>query len=259
MSCIGLSRSAVREIFAQFGLAPFRQILTPADFSAVANDIGCAPKRARRLTPEVVAWLMLSVALQTTSMTQGVALAWGWLATAGFLLAGAAPVTEEAFCQARQALPLRFWRALWACLCAKYEQRFGAALRWKGLRVLAADGTEADVPNVPALVKFFTRPRTTHGESKAPQGRLVAVCSVLTGFCFDFSFTSRLCSEHLALRHLIRRLRALDLLLLDRGFFSLRRHPRHPAAPSPFPPARAAQPGQVRACHPGVWAWRLSG
>jgi hypothetical protein len=242
MSCIGLSRADTRHILAQFGLAPFRHILTPADFVALAAATGCAPKRARRLTPEVVVWLMLGVALQVTSMTQGLALAWGWLATAGFVLARAAPVTEEAFCQAREALPLRLWHALWAQLCAKYEQRFGAALRWKGLRVLAADGTEADVPNVPALVKFFTRPRTQRGESKAPQGRLVAVCSVCTGFCVDFIFTSRLCSEHLALRHLIRRLRALDLLLLDRGFFSLRRHPRHPAAPSAFSAARAMQP-----------------
>jgi hypothetical protein len=241
MSCIGLSRSEARQIFEQFGLAPFRQVLTAADFSALACASDCAPKRARRLTPEVVVWLMLGVALQVTSMTQGLAGAWGWLATAGFLLQRSTRVTEEAFCQAREALPLRFWRALWACLCAKYEQRFGAALRWKGLRILAADGTEADVPNVPALVKFFTRPRTKRGESKAPQGRLVAVCSVLTGFCVDFIFTSRLCSEHLALRHLIRHLRALDLLLLDRGFFSLRRHPRHSAAPSPLSAARAMQ------------------
>jgi hypothetical protein len=85
---------------------------------------------------------------------------------------------------------------------------------------LAVDGTEVDVPNTRELAAYFTRPRTQKGFSRNPQGRLVAVCSVLTGFCYDFMFISRRFSEHVALRHLIRRLRRNDLLLLDRGFFS---------------------------------------
>ena len=184
---------------------------------AAATD--CAPVRVRLLTPEVVFWLMCSVAIQTASMTQGLSVAWGW-----FLLAGVAtrlkPVTEEAFCLAREKLSLRFWRALWQVLCARFDARFGAQLLWKGLRLLAIDGTEADVPNVPKLVRFFTRPRTQRGESKAPQGRLVAVVSMLTGFCVDFVFISRRFSEHCALRHLIPNLRPNDLLVDDRGFFS---------------------------------------
>jgi hypothetical protein len=161
---------------------------------------------------------MALTALATTSMTKGLSEAFGVIAlTCGVRLAC---VTEEAFTQARNALPLRFWRFLWICVRQKYEHLFSTHLLWKGLRVLACDGTEADVPNVPALVKFFTRPKTKVGESKAPQGRLVAACSVFTGFCMDFVFTSRRCSEHLALQHLIRHFRTNDLILLDRGFFS---------------------------------------
>jgi len=218
MTCIGSWRERAKVILQQFGLAPFRQLLTPTDFVAVAGATGCAPKRQRPLRPEVVVWLMALTALETTSMTQGLSQAWGLLALAcGVRIA---VVTEEAFAQARNALPLSFWRCLWACVRLKYERLHRDQLLWKGLRVLACDGTEADVPNVPALVKFFTRPKTKLGESKAPQGRLVAVCSVFTGFCMDFVFASRRCSEHLALQHLIRHFRANDLILLDRGFFS---------------------------------------
>jgi len=220
MECIGAWRRRAKVILQQFGLAPFRQLLTPADFVAVAAATGCSPKRERALKPEVVVWLMALTALATTSMTKGLSEAFGVIALAcGPRLTC---VTEEAFTQARNALPLRFWRLLWSCVRAKYEHLFSAQLLWKGLRVLACDGTEADVPNVPALVKFFTRPKTKRGESKAPQGRLVAVCSVFTGFCMDFVFTSRRCSEHLALQHLIRHFRTNDLILLDRGFFSYR-------------------------------------
>jgi hypothetical protein len=216
-------------LLQQFGLAPFRAILPPATFVAVATQTDCAAQRQRALTPEVIAWLMLCVALESASMTQGLAQAWGWVRAACIWLRGPC-VTEEAFCQARQRLPLRFWRQLLRTVSTGYEQCFPDRLRWHGLRLLACDGTEVDLPNIPALVRYFTRPRTKLGESKAPQGRLVALCSALTGFCFDFEFISRKCSEHLALKHLIRRLRENDLLLLDRGFFSLQRSLFHSAA-----------------------------
>jgi hypothetical protein len=218
-STIGSWRRQSVEIFQHFGLAPFRAILTSSDFASAAAQSGCAALRFRPLTPEVLVWLMTVTALTTSSFVTGLSGAWG-------LVRACCPwlrmrcVSEEAFCQARNQLPLHFWRRLWQLLRDKYEQRFGVVLRWKGLRVLAADGSEADVPNVPALVKFFTRPKTQQGESRAPQGRLVALCSVFTGYCVDFVFISRRFSEHVALKHLLRRVRAHDLLLLDRGFFS---------------------------------------
>jgi hypothetical protein len=238
MCTIGSPIGETTRLFLEFGLAPFRSILRPDDFRSVAASTGCAPIRVRLLTPEIVFWLMCSTAIQTTSMTQGIAIAWGWFLLAGFAVRPK-PVTEEAFCQAREKLSLRFWRGLWKLLCARYEERFGSAMLWKGLRVLALDGSEVDVPNVPANVKFFTRPRTQNGESKSPQGRLIAVCSVLTGFCVDFTFISRRFSEHLALRHLIRNLRAQDLVLMDRGFFSLCRHSSHSASERAFSAARS--------------------
>ena len=257
MSTIGSPGGQVARIFTAFGLPVFRAILRPDDFAAVAAATDCSPIRVRLLTPENVFWLMCAVAVQTTSMTQGLSLGWGWFLLAGFKLTPKR-VTEEAFCLAREKLSLRFWRGLWRVLAARYEERFSSAMRWKGLRLLAVDGSEVDVPNVPALVKFFTRPRTKKGESKAPQGRLVALCSVLTGYCVDFEFISRLFSEHTALRHLIRRLRANDLLLMDRGFFSRCRHPSHSADERPLSDARPTLDPKIRAHHEDLSLRRLS-
>jgi len=220
MKCIGFPLKHSSVIFQKYGLAPFRAILTSEDFETASAESGCAPKRRRILVPETVFWLMVGVALETTSMTQGLARAYGWICSAFLWLKGPC-VTEEAFCLARQKLSLNFWRRLWNCLRTKYERRFRSQMLWKGMRALAVDGSEVDVPNHPALVEFFTRPSTQKGESKTPQGRLVAVCSVFTGFCVDFVFTSRRFSEHIALKHLIRHFRENDLILLDRGFFSL--------------------------------------
>ncbi|HEX2970914.1 MAG TPA: hypothetical protein VHP11_01200 [Tepidisphaeraceae bacterium] len=68
------------------------------------------------------------------------------------------------------------------------------------------------------------------GAGRQPQGRLVAFCSVFTGFCTAFKFVPLRFSEHTVLRHLISQLKINDLLLLDRGFFSLRHHLGHRAA-----------------------------
>jgi len=84
------------------------------------------------------------------------------------------------------------------------------------------------------LIEFFGCPKGSRGASPVPQGRLVAMCSVFTGFCLAFKFVARKISEHAALRHLIRRLQHNDLLLLDRGFFSLRGVMAHRAASGPL-------------------------
>jgi hypothetical protein len=223
MSSIGSTRDCATVLLRSSGLGPFRAILPAREFRTAARQAGCSPQRQRILTPEVVAWLMMCVALHSESMTQGLIRAWSWVRCRS--PRKNATVTEEAFCEARGQLKLRFWRILWDRLVIRYERRFGSQTLWKGrFRVLAGDGSDVDLPNVPALVRFFTRPKGGRGQSKCPQARLVALCSVFTGFCVAFKFLSLRFSEHIALQHLIHYLRKDDLVLLDRGFFSLRRN-----------------------------------
>ena len=116
------------------GLARFQAILTPKDFKTIAQQTGRAPKKGRPLTPQVVFWLMACVGLHTESMTQGLLRAWDWVRAACPHLP-ADCVSEEAFCQARRQLPLRFWRALWDCLQARYQHRFSARRLTAGVTV----------------------------------------------------------------------------------------------------------------------------
>ncbi len=220
MSLIGSTRNCAGTLLQSFGLVCFQSILTPKDFRTAAKQTGCAPKKERPLVPEVVSWLMMLVALHTESMTQGLIRTWSWVRSVCPQLPETC-ISEEAFCQARGQLPLQFWRALWKCLQGRYEQRFASVMRWKGIfRVLAGDGSEVELPRTPLLVSFFGCPKGSKGKSRQPQGRLVALCSVFTGFCLSFMLVPLRFSEHTALRHLIRRLKINDLLLLDRGFFS---------------------------------------
>jgi hypothetical protein len=230
MSVIGSIGRNAEILLQSFGLARFQKMLKPKDFEAIAREVGCTPRRSRPLTPQVVAWLMMLVALHKESMTQGLLRAWKWVRTICRHLPKTC-VSEEAFCQARRELPLTFWKRLWGLLRSRYEKQFDARMRWKGIhRVLAGDGSEVRLPKAKALVKFFGCPKGRRGASPRPQGRLVAMASVFTGFCLALKFVALKVSEHAALRHLIRLLQINDLLLLDRGFFSLRRVMAHPAA-----------------------------
>jgi len=221
MALIGSQRQMAATILQNFGLVPFRKILSPEAFTHAAREGGCAPKRSRPLIPEVVTWLMMYVGLQTTSMTQGLCRAWGLVSTA-FPWLHQGCVTEEAFCQARNQLTIRFWRNLWTHLASRFESTFASSLLWKGVfRLLAVDGVDVDLPNAPMVAGHFGRPVNGNAAGRRPQAKLVALCSVFTGFCFAFKLLSKHFTEHDALRHLIRRLRSNDLALMDRGFFSL--------------------------------------
>ena len=235
MASIGPHKRGASLILQRFGLAPFREILPPEVFVTAACEADCAPKRKRPLIPEVVAWLMMYVGLQTASMTQGLALAWGLVrAVCPWLHEGC--VTEEAFCQARKQLTIGFWRGLWERLARRFEATFAPSLLWKDTyRVLAIDGSDVDLPNAPAVARFFGKPRNGKGEGRQPQAKLVALCSVFTGFCFGFKFIARPFTEHHALAHLIRGLRRNDLVLMDRGFFSLRSRMAYSSAGGSFP------------------------
>lgn len=236
MSSIGSHQHCALTVFQKFGLAPFRDILPPEVFKESARQSRCAPQRERPLVPEVVAWLMMYVGLQTTSMTQGLGQAWGLLRVACPWLHERC-VSEEAFCQARKQLTIGFWRNLWAHLGERFEATFAPSLLWKNtFRLLAVDGSDVDLPNAPQIVRFFPKPRNGKTEGRRPQGKLVALCSVFTGFCFDFKLIGKPFTEHCALKHFMRHLRRNDLVLMDRGFFSLRRHLAYAPAWCAFPP-----------------------
>ena len=235
MSPIGSHRRFALTVFQKFGLAPFRGILPPEVFKEAAHQAHCAPRRERPLIPEVVAWLMMYVGLQTSSMTQGLCRTWGLLRVACPWLHERC-VSEEAFCQARKQLTLGFWRKLWEHLVGRFEARFAPSLLWKGIfRLLAIDGVDVDLPNAPRIARFFGRPRNGKTEGRRPKAKLVSCCSVFTGFCFAFKLIGKPFTEHHALKHLMRHFRRNDLVLMDRGFFSLCGHMAYSPAWGAFP------------------------
>ena len=213
-NCIGKTPRQAREILRTAGLTPFRQVLDRASF-ARAWPGQTAPNAV--LIPEIVFWLMALVALSQNSMAAAVAEFWACVRIHLPHLP-LQPVTEEAFCLARSALPLRFFLRLFADLVDRFRQVFGSRLRWKGRRLLGIDGMDVELPADPHLRRIFPTPGNQHGAAGRPQGRLVGLVGLWDGVCYAFRWTGLTVSEQYAARQLLGRLGPADLLLADRNF-----------------------------------------
>lgn len=211
---IGTRSNATTAVLRRHGLTPFREILTPDDFHA-AHPAVAPPKTI--LVPEVVFWLMSTAALAEQSMAAGVLQFWQTLrATLPHL--PLAPVTEEAFCLARAALPLRFFRRIFGQVVQRFEQRFATPLLWQGRRLLALDGTIVNLPAHPKVRRGFPPPVNRQGTPSPAQARLVGLVGLWSGLCHAFRFTHLGVSEQASARRLLHYLRPGDLLLADRNF-----------------------------------------
>jgi hypothetical protein len=134
-------------------------------------------------------------------------------------LSGMAPVrpSGSALRQARQRLGSAPMKALFD-LVSGPAATTAAAGRWRGLRVVAVDGTLLSVPDCPANLAVFTRQRLGNGTSGYPQLRLAALVACGTRSVIGAVFGPAATGELEYARRLAVDLRAGMLLLGDRNF-----------------------------------------
>lgn len=218
MFSIGITKASARELFRHHGLTPFRNLAPPELFRSLS------PKRLLRanrvLIPEVVFWLMSAAVLSDVAMVGAILQFWASLRALWSHLP-AEPLTEEAFCVARKALPLSFFRELFRRVCIQYQERFPERYLWRGLRLRAIDGSLVELPRCAELLARFPVAHNRRGTPRRPQARLVALVDLWAGLSLEYLLVSLKQSEQRAAAVLLRFLRATDLLLADRNFATL--------------------------------------
>jgi len=127
-----------------------------------------------------------------------------------------APPDKAAFHRARKKLPLDVLHSLYAKAVDMATELAGSfeALRWRGFRVLAIDGTKKNMPASKGLAAFYGIPV---GAAR-PQMLCLTLYDVLAKVPLDGVAAPHDTSERALAAILYRRLGAGDLLLLDRGF-----------------------------------------
>jgi hypothetical protein len=129
-------------------------------------------------------------------------------------------VTEEAFAQARQRMPLSFWAALLMLLGERFQESHGKQLRWHEFRLIALDGTTVNLPNWKALREHFGTAK--NGKSWRAQARMVMLQFPLARLPFRYELGTLAEGERTVASRLLAGLCRNDLVLMDQGFWSYR-------------------------------------
>jgi len=129
-------------------------------------------------------------------------------------------VTEEAFVQARQRMPLSFWAALLMLLAERFQEAHGKQLRWHEFRLMALDGTTLNLPNWRALRDHFGSAQ--NGKSWRAQARMVMLQFPLARLPFRYELGTLAEGERAVASRLLAGLCRNDLVLMDQGFWSYR-------------------------------------
>jgi Transposase DDE domain len=128
-------------------------------------------------------------------------------------------VSEEAFVQARQRMPMEFWLGLILLLAEQFQTQHPEAVRWKGFRLLALDGTELALPHWTSLAEAFGTSRNGR-QRRRPQARMVMLAFPQCRLPWRYELTPRSCHEQTIAGRLLEHVEPRDLVLMDRGFWS---------------------------------------
>jgi hypothetical protein len=128
-------------------------------------------------------------------------------------------VSDAAFAQARDRMPLGYGMALTLILADRFAREQQDALRWKQFRLLALDGTLIDLPCQGRLADCFGVARGRRG-GRSPQARLVMLQFPLARVPYRYALEPRRQAEKAMAGPLLEALQEGDLVLMDRGFWS---------------------------------------
>jgi Insertion element 4 transposase N-terminal/Transposase DDE domain len=180
----------------------------------VLERTGAVQQRVRLVPARVTVYLLLAAALFAEL---------GYLQVFDRLCAGLCDLvprrpTPSALRQGRQRLGAAPLKALFELLRGPVASTAVAATRWRGLLVVAVDGTLLAVADSPANLAMYAKQRCNNGGSGYPQVRLVALVACGTRTLIGAVFGPAVTGELDYAGRLAGDLRAGMLLLGDRNF-----------------------------------------
>jgi hypothetical protein len=199
------------------------RIIPAAAIDAVFEELGLRTRRVRKLTLQLLVWLVIAMNLFATvaledaleQLLHGLHLLWP--DEDGYLRA---MPQKSAITYRRYQLGVRPVQRLFRRVCRPLALRETPGAFLGSLRSMAIDGHLPDVPDTPANAAVFGRPRTERGESAFPQVLCVSLCECGTHALVDTSFWPCHAGEHRGAQRLLRSVTPEMLVLVDRGIYS---------------------------------------
>jgi len=174
--------------------------------------------RYRLITPVVIVLHMITAAIwPEESFNAAWQLAWSSFSASFPWAAGQSPL-RGSVAKARKRLPLAVWQKLTQWICQQAQQYSASMDKWRGHRVVLADGTCLTLPDEPELRKDFPPPKGNHGYGRYPLARMVCVSLARTMTVINYRIGKYRQDENTLLTPMLKTLRKGDLLVADRHF-----------------------------------------
>jgi len=225
MSCFGAGSPRLERFVSGFSVEVAEPYLSSAAVAQITRSHERRGSRRRQLPSDVVAWLVICAGLwrhlsftnALELMGKSVAASMPWAREGGKLPCSAA------ISRARPRLGVRPMRRILQFMVSQWSARRGDELRWRGMALVALDGTSLRMPESTKNLAHF--PLHVSGPRRVPSSypllrAVMAVCvtSRVVLACAAGKFTD---SEWTLVRRVVRHLPQRTLALLDRGFIGL--------------------------------------
>lgn len=185
----------------------------------ILKETGRVEKRKRMLPARVVVFLVIAMTLfAKKSISEVLNILVEGLRIQGAYLLGASLPVKSALTQARQRLGVKPLVELFRALARPMARPDQAWAFYKGLRLMALDGTKLDIPDTPENERFFGRPGAGRGKAAWPVAAVIALIEIGTRLAVDVFVGRYKTSEQSAAIRLMRSLKEGMLLLWDRAF-----------------------------------------
>jgi hypothetical protein len=189
-----------------------QQVIGPDAVQQALADTGCLDARRCRLSREVIFWVVLAMGVLTDLPIRAV------FQHARRLRPGEPAPPRNSLCVARRRLGVAPLRRLFARLVRPLAGPATPGATYKGLHLVAVDGTVLDVPDSPANARAFGRLTGGRGDGAFPQVRKLSLVEVGTHAELAFVAKPVRRQEPAMVPGLLRHLRPDMLVIWDRNF-----------------------------------------
>ena len=213
----GCNSEEISDQLEQVSLNSIRNILHDKMIEQTCKEVGYN-FRKRKITPIVTVLHMIMAAIwPEESFNACWQVLWDSFISWFPQLSGQCP-SRGRVAEARARLPLRLWQRLFAQISYKAQCLSEAYDKWKGHRVVLADGTCVSMSAKAKLFDTFGVNTGYHGSGRYPLARLVSLCLAGTMTIIDYAIGGYRDGESTLTFGILKSLRKGDLLVADRHF-----------------------------------------
>jgi len=195
-------------------LVGLHQLISPNLIRQTVLDTGRSNRSDCRLTHEIMLWVVLAMGILTDLPIRQV------FKHARRLRQGETTPPRNTLCKARRRLGIAPLRHLFEKVARPLATLDTPGAFYKHLRLVGVDGTTFDIPDSPANVTAFGRPKGPRADAAFPQVRKLSLVELGTHAELAFVLKPYCRGETSMVAGLMRHLQEGMLLQWDRNFFS---------------------------------------